>query len=257
MTEDWFFQQVNRPLGPGMPRESDGLATSGVEGVVAIGAVRGVNDRWARLVEAFQPTEYELVILGKHYLDEMMEVDFCYRCYGVSGSSEWRTPAFASPRLETIAHALGEEKFQAAIAKRLAEWHQKFEDADREEQLLEPCTKCGAKRSLCDLERADEASGLCGACVPDPAAALGPCASCGQPRGIAGSAYTGDLCWDCASERVAPCAQCGGKRLLSHQDRALCDECLRATVPPCKYCGAKRYPWSTEKDHGYCSNCTW
>jgi hypothetical protein len=108
MTEDWFFQQVNRPLGPGMPRESDGLATSGVDGIFAIGTVRGVNDRWARLVEAFQPTEYELVILAKNYLDRMMEVGFCFRCDGMSilifvayvtysSSDEWSGGAGCAP----------------------------------------------------------------------------------------------------------------------------------------------------------------
>jgi hypothetical protein len=218
--------------------------------------VRGVNDRWARLVEGFVPTEYELVVLAKHYLDEIMEIDLFWRCYHQTGSSEWRIQAFAGRRLDAIEQALGEAKFNAAIAKRLAEWKQKFADADKEEQSLAPCTRCGARRFLRDL--APEHADLCGACIP-ASTTLGPCANCGCERGVVGSAHTGDLCWDCASERLAPCTNCGGKRSLSARDNALCDACLRETVPPCKYCGAKRHPAtvSTESDHGYCDGCTW
>ena len=153
MSIDDFLDQVNRPLGPGMPEESAGLAPSGGAGW-AIGTVRGVNDRWARLVEGFQPTEYELVVLAKHYLDQSMDIDFVCRCYQMSGSSEWRRQAFASRRLDAIEQALGEAKFDAAIAKKLAEWTQKFADADKEEESLPPCTKCGTKRSFTELASA-------------------------------------------------------------------------------------------------------
>jgi hypothetical protein len=259
MTTDDFVNQLNRPLGPGMPEESAGLAPSGAPWL-AIGTVRGVNDRWARLVENFRPTEYELVVLAKHYLDESMDVDFFYRCYQTTGSSEWRIQAFASRRLDAVEQALGEAKFNAAIAKRLADWKQKFADADKEEESLPPCTKCRAKRYLYELTcGGDRTGGLCERCIPHEPAHLTPCANCGCERGVVGSAYTGDLCWDCASERLAPCANCGGKRELGPRNDALCDDCLRETIPPCKYCGAKRHPAavSTENDHGYCGGCTW
>jgi hypothetical protein len=257
MTPDEFFNQLDRPLGPDMPEESAGLGAWKGAGMT-IGMVRGVNDRWARLVEGFAPSEYELVVLAKHYLDVRMDVALISRCFEQTGSDLWRKQAFADARLNTIEQALGEAKFDAAIAKKLAEWTQKFTDADNEEQSLAPCTKCGTKRFLYMLAPAHP--DLCDACVPDSAAALAPCAHCGCERGVVGSAYTGDLCWDCASERLAPCATCGGKRLLGPtDDRGLCHACLRETVPPCKYCGAKRHPAtvSTENDHGYCGGCTW
>src|SRR5262245_10505490 len=122
MTTDDFVNQLNRPLGPGMPAESAGLGACWGIG----GGVRGVNDRWALLVEGFAPTEYELVVLAKHYLDVRMEVALIYRCYEQYGSDWWRQQAFADARLNTIEQALGEEKFNAAIAKKLAEWTQKF-----------------------------------------------------------------------------------------------------------------------------------
>jgi hypothetical protein len=253
MTTDGFLNQLNRPLGPGMPAESAGLGACGGIG----GGVRGVNDRWARLVEGFAPTEYELVVLAKHYLDMRMEVALIYRCYKQCGSDWWREQAFADARLNTIEQVLGKEKFNAAIATKLAEWTQKFNDADNEEQSLAPCTKCGAKRFLYGLACAYPE--LCDACVPDSTVALGPCANCGRQCDVTGSAYTGDLCWECASARLAPCAKCGGKRELGPRDDSLCDACLRETIPPCKYCGAKRHPAtvSTENDHGYCGDCTW
>jgi hypothetical protein len=62
-TDDSYelFSQVNRPLGPGKPEESAGLAPSGGSRnpIETDGGIRGVNDRWARLVEGFRPTEYE------------------------------------------------------------------------------------------------------------------------------------------------------------------------------------------------------
>lgn len=213
MTPDEFFSQLDRPLGPDMPEESAGLGVWKGAGMT-IGTVRGVNDRWARLVEGFVPTEYELALLAKHYLDQIMDIDLFYRCYEQSGSSEWRIQAFAGARLNTIEQALGEKKFSALIAKTEAKWKQKCAAADKEEQSLAPCTKCGAKRFLPDLAR--EHADLCGDCIP-ATTTLGPCANCGRQRGVVGSAYTGDLCWDCASERLAPCANCGGRRLLSQK----------------------------------------
>jgi len=259
MTTDDFVNQLNRPLGPGMPEESAGLGAWSGAGVT-IGMVRGIHDRWARLAAGFVPTEYELALLSKHYLDQIMDIDLFWRCHQQTGSSEWRMRAFAGARLNTIERALGERKFSALIAKTEADWKQRFADADKEEQSLAPCTKCGAKRHLYELMNAH--ANLCERCtsdsIPDSAATLEPCASCGHQRD-AESGYTRDLCWDCASERLAPCANCGGRRLLSHQERDLCDACLMETVPPCEYCGAKRHPASvpTENDHGYCDNCTW
>jgi hypothetical protein len=240
MTTDDFLDQLNRPLGPGMPAQSAGLGACWGIG----GGVRGVNDRWALLVEGFAPTEYELVVLAKHYLDVRMEVALIYRCYEQYGSDWWRQQAFADARLNTIEQALGEEKFNAAIAKKIAEWTQKFSDIEKEEQSLAPCTKCGARRSLAELanEPADGPAGLCARCMPHERRHLTPCANCGCERDVVGSAYTGDLCWNCASERLAPCTNCGGKRWLGPDNRDLCDACHMATVPPCKYCGAKRYP---------------
>ena len=62
MTTDDFFDQINRPLGHGMPEEAAGVAPLGTP-VGAIGTVRGVNDRWASLVEGFHPTQHELLSL--------------------------------------------------------------------------------------------------------------------------------------------------------------------------------------------------
>jgi hypothetical protein len=213
-----------------------------------------------RLVVGFQPRESEVVVLAKHYIDEISNIVFFYRWCDTTGSSEREIELFANARLDEIEQALGKAKFNAAIAKTLAEWKQKFADADKKEESLPPCTKCGAKRYLSDLICGeDSAGGFCGVCMSSEAAHLAPCANCGCERGVVGSARTGDLCWDCASERHAPCANCGGKRRLSAYDNALCDACLEETVPPCKYCGAKRHPATVpaEHDHGYCYGCTW
>src|SRR5262245_58361151 len=70
---------------------------------------------------------------GQDDLD-VMEIKFFYRCYEQSGSTEWRKHAFAGRRLDTIERALGEEKFEAAIAATPTKWKQKFAEADKEER---------------------------------------------------------------------------------------------------------------------------
>jgi hypothetical protein len=263
---DDFFSEVNRPLGPGMPEESAGLAPSGRRVLIGTG-VRGVNDRWARLVEGFRPTEYELVVLAKHYLEEDSDITFMDRFYGMSGSTECRMSEFSRRRLATIEEALGAGKFEAAIAKKLAECQKRFADGEKEEQEIEsmaPCTKCGTKPYLEGpmLVGSTDETGLCSACIAEevPKRPCTPCTVCGAERDVASIGYTGDLCRGCAREALAPCANCGRQRGVTNNTNTkdLCWDCASERLAPCKYCGAKRIPcFSSENDHGYCHECTW
>jgi len=187
-----------------------------------------------------------------------MRLLFAFRITQTSGSSEWRIQQFCSRRLDSIADVLGDERFNAVIAKTEAQWNQKFADADRKEASLAPCKSCGSARVLYDLAYAP--ADLCAQCAHSNRS-FKSCTNCGRQYGVGRSADTGDLCWDCASDRLAPCTKCGGKRSLGFEESEsdLCDTCLMATIPPCKCCGAIRNPWSvsTENDDGYCRDCAW
>jgi hypothetical protein len=204
-TEDIeFFSQVDRPLGPGFPKESSGLHAHGLPGF-ALGVVGGVNDSSARLVEGFQPTEYELELLAQHYVDRINDMTLFQRCTGQIGTGDWRLDAFSNRRLDTIRRALGQDKFDAAISKTLAKWKQEFADAENSEQSLAPCTKCGGKRSLPDA--ANDPIGRCHACAIDDWEA--------SESGVH------------ANEGIARCANC--RATLGPDDSILCGACRKAT----------------------------
>jgi hypothetical protein len=169
---------------------------------------------------------------------------------------------FITHRFTTIKAILGAGKFEAAIAKKLAECQKRFADAEKEDQEIEslaPCRKCGTKPYLDGpLLMGTDETGLCCLCIEEELRKT-PCTVCGAKGVLASIEDTGGLCRGCASEALAPCANCGGKRSLRSKPSALCDACLEAAVPPCKYCGATRYPSMVdiENDHGYCHECTW
>ena len=111
-----------------IPVESEGLEPIGVGGLV-IGAVSGVNDESACLVDDFKATQYELEVLARHYLEEARGIEFKGKFLGSSGSHEIRMHHFACRRLATIEAVLGKERFQQAIAHTAEEWGKRFTEA--------------------------------------------------------------------------------------------------------------------------------
>ncbi len=143
--------------------ESDGLGP--LAGVVG-GGIRGVNDKSACLVENFKPTVYELEVLARHYLEKIRDIEFWERFYRTTGSYQIRMRPFASRRLATIESALGEQRFQNAIASTEEEWNKVFAEAEEIESNLEPCKRCGAQRNYYDYADPHIPDGYCSTCDP-------------------------------------------------------------------------------------------
>ena len=162
-----------------MPVESEGLGPLCVAGWV-VGAVGGVNDESACLVEHFKPTQYELGVLARHYLDEAREIEFWDKFLGYGDSYGIRMRPFAYRRLATIKAVLGEKRFQEAIARTEEKWDKGFAEAEEIEKNLEPCKSCGAKRDYYDYAFPSP-DGYCGACD----SATAPSDDRSEPKGAA------------------------------------------------------------------------
>ena len=122
------------------PAESEGLGAWGNSSEL-VGVTRGVNDRWAHLVEGFTVTHDELAILAQHYFDEASALEFFCEQYQVSGSYEMRRISFAWRRLKTISEWLGDEDLEKTISSLQEKWQRRFEELD----ALPYCDECQTK----------------------------------------------------------------------------------------------------------------
>ncbi len=77
-----------------------------------------------------------------------------------------RMRPFAYRRLATIEAALGEKRFQEAIASTVEEWDRKCAEAEEVEKNLEPCKGCGAKRDYYYYAFPGIPDGYCHECDP-------------------------------------------------------------------------------------------
>ena len=143
-----------------MPVESEGQGAIAGGGFV-IGAVSGVNDESARLVEDFKPTQYELEVLARRYLDEIRNNEFWWEFLKSTGT--YKRERFVLRRLATIEAALGKERFQEAIASTKEEWKREFAMMEEFVKNLEPCKACGEKRTYEDYLM--DTGGYCAPCV--------------------------------------------------------------------------------------------
>ncbi len=127
--------------------------------------MNGTSSQWhcdmTTVVENFRPTQYELEFVARHYLDALLTYDIIWR-YAGSPSLNRGVVQCLYERLHVIKDALGAESFKEATASIIEERKKMFAEADEEEERLDPCTKCGGKRSL-----PDEANGsaLCAECA--------------------------------------------------------------------------------------------
>jgi hypothetical protein len=105
-------EQDDDSAGLGPRIVAGGLATIG-------GGVHGVNDEWARPVQGFVPTRYELALLAAHYYDLHVNRNRDCEYEGVS-SEDWRILAFSMRRLDRIADHLGDEVMAEALEEHSA-----------------------------------------------------------------------------------------------------------------------------------------
>jgi hypothetical protein len=88
-----------------------------------IGRVDQVNGPGAKQVPEFVSTRYELLVLAKHWLKELLRINFDYYCYQQYCSRESRIRSFASCRIGRIEGILGQEaidKVEGEVRSELA-----------------------------------------------------------------------------------------------------------------------------------------
>lgn len=127
------------------PKESEALGAWGTGGVL-VGLTPGVNDESAKLVRDFTPTQNELAVLARHYLNEANDLIHFWETTHSYGSDYSRAEAFAWRRLETIKQTLGKTEFDAAVAETDKHWKKVFDElaaSPRCERCELPCSSTG------------------------------------------------------------------------------------------------------------------
>ncbi len=84
-------------------------------GSIVIGLVDEIVGEGGVEVTGCVATQYEWIQIVKHWVAEMIDLDFDYFLYGSTGSTEWRLREYAERRLNTIAKSIGEEEVKRAF----------------------------------------------------------------------------------------------------------------------------------------------
>ena len=107
-----------------------------------------LNDDLAKLVRTFVPTRFELEIIARHYLNDVMNIDWTWAAYQQTGFSE--RYSFALQRLNTIEDFIGEQALDRAIAPVRKDWGKSFE------HLAENKCKHDVSREYCGCGVSDD-----------------------------------------------------------------------------------------------------
>jgi len=83
-------------------------------GPIMIGVVDMIVGDGGVEVPGFVATKNEILQLVRYWAKKIIDLDFWFFLYGCSGSSEWRTGAFANRRLDRISTLIGEEEVTKA-----------------------------------------------------------------------------------------------------------------------------------------------
>lgn len=97
-----------------LSKDAEGLGPMHV-GCSIVGAVDRIVGEGGAEVPGFLATKNELLQLVRYWATEIIDLDFDFFLYGCTGSSEWRTRAFANRRLYTISKFIGEEEVTKAF----------------------------------------------------------------------------------------------------------------------------------------------
>ncbi len=89
-------------------------------------------------VHGFVATEYDLVVLAQHYLDDVNETYVDYWVTAQGGSM--RFTRFLERRLRSIMDAIGRDAFEAAVESKSAKWRTKVTEV---QETGIRCPACG------------------------------------------------------------------------------------------------------------------
>lgn len=88
----------------------------------AIGLVDEISGEGGEEIPDFAVTRYELLELARFWAREQVEIQWLTFTTGQTGSSEWRTVAYADRRIDHIAEIIGVEPVERAVEGARAEF---------------------------------------------------------------------------------------------------------------------------------------
>ena len=107
-------------------------------------------------------TEQELELLAEHYLRILSTIELKRYESRSSGCFTWFDEVLAHCRLGEIAKLLGNERLDSLIGALSEEFTPAFDELEAREAELAPCSCCGGKRELPDLQSCSPS--LCSKC---------------------------------------------------------------------------------------------
>ncbi len=106
--------------------DTEGLGFVTFPGRGVIGFVGHVNGDGAQACPDYTPTRYELTELAKHWLRQVIEIDFLWFNYQSTGSSEWRVTKYSNRRLDRLEACLGNDVVAKAEREVMNEFREKY-----------------------------------------------------------------------------------------------------------------------------------
>ena len=82
-----------------------------------IGYVERVNGGECRACFEFDATRHELKVVAKYWYRELTKLDLDWFFHHTTGSTQWRTAAYAWRRIQRIRHMIGDELVDEVIAE--------------------------------------------------------------------------------------------------------------------------------------------
>ena len=111
-------------------------------GAFTIGVVDEIVGEGGLEIPGFKATQYEAIQIVKHWVGEILDLDFDYFLYGSTGSSEWRTHEYANRRLNTIAKSIGDCQRSRAVLPIRSEPEESMVGHLRRADPKKECRRC-------------------------------------------------------------------------------------------------------------------
>ena len=105
-------------------------------GSIVIGRVDEIVGEGGVEKRDYVPIGHELCVLLKYWVTTLTDLDFDSFLYASTGSSEWRTRAFARRRLNRLLQVIGKEAGEKAYHEAEAEFRKRYKVSDEEWRIF-------------------------------------------------------------------------------------------------------------------------
>ena len=126
-TADDTREKLSEDAGGLGPMQVGALTIGRVDEIVGEGGVEKPD---------FVPIGHEVHVLLKYWVTTLTDLDFDSFLYASTGSSEWRTRAFARRRLNRLLKVIGKEAGEKAYREAEAEFRKRYKVSDEEWRIF-------------------------------------------------------------------------------------------------------------------------